>query len=192
VVLHMAEPKEQKQTQPSKSEAKHEAVSIIRLAGKDVDGELSIVRALDEVKGIGSSMANALSFAIEKKLKIARSTSIGALTEEQITQIEEVIKEPQKVEIPVYMLNRRKDFETGKDVHNAGNDLVFSTRQDVAREVSLRTWRGFRHQYGQKVRGQHTRSTGRTGATVGVMKKAAKEQAAAAEQSKKPAAGAAK
>ena len=31
--------------------------------------------------------------------------------------------------------------------------------------------RGFRHQYGQKVRGQKTRSTGRTGSTVGVVKK---------------------
>jgi small subunit ribosomal protein S13 len=192
VVLYMAEPKkeEQKQTQPSKKETKYEAVSIIRLAGKDVDGELSLVRALDEVKGIGSSMANALSFAIENKLKIPRSTSVGSLTEEQITQVEEVIKDPQKEGIPVYMLNRRKDFETGKDVHNAGNDLVFSTRQDVAREVTLRTWRGFRHQYGQKVRGQHTRSTGRTGVTVGVMKKSAKEQQAAQEQAKKPAAAA--
>ncbi|MGD0511191.1 MAG: 30S ribosomal protein S13, partial [Candidatus Micrarchaeaceae archaeon] len=54
-----------------------------------------------------------------------------------------------------------------------------------------KTWRGFRHQYGQKVRGQSTRSTGRTGITVGVTKKsiqtaekAAKAPAKGAEKKK--------
>ena len=186
--------KEQKQQpqQAAKKEQKRDAISIIRLSGKDVNGELSLIRALDEVKGIGSSMASAISFAIEQKLGIPRSTSIGSLSEAQIAQVEDVIKEPQKFGIPMYMLNRRKDFETGVDMHNVGNDLVFAVRQDVTREVSIRSWRGFRHQYGQKVRGQHTRSTGRTGATVGVMKKSAKEQQAAAATDKKPAAPAAK
>jgi small subunit ribosomal protein S13 len=183
------EQKDQKQPQQAgKKEQMRDAVSIIRLAGKDVDGELSLVRALDEVKGIGSSMANAMSFAIEQKFGIPRSASIGSLSEAQMTQIEDVIKEPQKFGIPDYMLNRRKDFDTGKNIHNVGNDLVFSVRQDISHEVNLRTWKGFRHQYGQKVRGQHTRSTGRTGATVGVTKKSVKEQQAAASADKKPAA----
>ncbi|MHA1858204.1 MAG: 30S ribosomal protein S13, partial [Candidatus Thorarchaeota archaeon] len=32
-------------------------------------------------------------------------------------------------------------------------------------------WRGIRHALGLKVRGQHTRTTGRRGATVGVSRK---------------------
>ncbi len=88
------------------------------------------------------------------------------------------------------MVDHRKNFENGKDVHYVGNDLLLVTRQDISRDVTLRTWRGYRHQYGQRVRGQRTRSTGRTGATVGVMKKAAKEMAQAAEKAEKAPKGA--
>lgn len=68
--------------------------------------------------------------------------------------------------------------------------MTFAVRQDINRDISIRTWRGYRHQHGQKVRGQHTRSSGRTGATVGVMKKAAKQMLAASQQKEgaKPAA----
>ena len=109
--------------------------------------------------------------------------------QELIAQIknDKVLKRP----IAVYDLG---SYKPGKDMHFVSNDLLLITRQDINRDVALRTWHGFRHQYGQKVRGQRTRSTGRTGATVGVMKKAAKEQIAAATKGAeaKPAAGAAK
>jgi small subunit ribosomal protein S13 len=57
-------------------------------------------------------------------------------------------------------------------------------RQDIDHEKESNTWKGYRHAYGQKVRGQRTRSTGRTGMTVGVLRKAvlAKAGAAAAAQ----------
>ena len=75
-------------------------------------------------------------------------------------------------------------METGKNIHIVSNDLIFNTRQDVSRDVANGTWRGFRHQYGQKVRGQHTRSTGRTGATVGVTKSKAAAAAGPAQTGK--------
>jgi small subunit ribosomal protein S13 len=50
------------------------------------------------------------------------------------------------------------------------------TRQDIEDMIKQQTYVGFRHQYGQKVRGQRTRSTGRTGATVGVTKKKIQEE----------------
>ncbi|MDE1865690.1 MAG: 30S ribosomal protein S13 [Candidatus Micrarchaeota archaeon] len=160
-----------------KRDAKHEPSkkpqgpsSIVRVAGKDMDGSLPIARALSKVKGIGHNMAQALSLAADAKLGIPTSTSIGSLSEEQVAQLEALIKDPIPSGIPWYMLNRNKDMETGKNIHIVSNDLIFNTRQDVSRDVSNGTWRGFRHQYGQKVRGQHTRSTGRTGATVGVTK----------------------
>lgn len=178
VVLNMAEPKKQPQ---KKESSKSEATSIIRIVGKDVDGSLNIERALDEVRGIGSSMAHALAFAIEKKLNIGADTQIGSLSEAQMSSINDLVKNPAAAGIPPYMLNRRKDAETGLDVHTTGSDLAFAVRQDITREVNMRSWRGFRHQYGQRVRGQHTRSTGRTGVTVGVTKKAQKEAEAAAK-----------
>lgn len=191
-----AQPKEgEKKKGPQKKE-EHRATSIVRLAGKDVNGSLPMQRALDQVKGLGAAMSAAVTLILEKNVGIPHTSNLGSLSEEQLEKIEEVIKNPAKYGVPQYMLNRRKDFETGKDMHLVSNDLAFAVRQDVNRDVANRTWRGFRHQYGQKVRGQRTRSTGRTGTTVGVVKKAeaakampakAGEAAAAA----KPAAGAA-
>ena len=78
-------------------------------------------------------------------------------------------------------------METGKNIHVVSNDLIFNTRQDVSRDIANGLWRGFRHQYGQKVRGQHTRSTGRTGATVGVTKSKAAAAAGPAQTKGGPA-----
>ncbi len=179
----MAEGKDQRQKREERG-----AQSIIRIAGRDIDGALNIERALSRVKGIGMNMSHSLSHAVEMKLNIPKATALKSLSEKQIADIEGVIKSPESSGIPKYMLNRRKDNETGKDMHYVGNDLTFNTRQDINREVNNRTWRGFRHQYGQRVRGQHTRSTGRTGAAVGVMKKAIKQQQEAAKSAeKKPA-----
>jgi small subunit ribosomal protein S13 len=148
------------------------AVSIIRVAGRDVDGSLNIERALSKVKGIGNNLAHHLAIVIESKLGIEKSTQIATLSESQIADVEKVIKDPIANGIPWYAINRNKDAETGKDIHLVSNELVFNSRQDITRDISNKTWRGFRHQYGQKVRGQNTRSTGRTGVTVGVTKKA--------------------
>ena len=124
------------------------------------------------MKGIGNNLAHYLAITIESKLGIQKSTDVASLTESQIADIEKVIKDPVANGMPWYVINRNKDAETGKNMHVVSNDLIFNTRQDISRDISNKTWRGFRHQYGQKVRGQNTRSTGRTGATVGVTKKA--------------------
>jgi len=178
-----AQNKEQKQEKPEgqgkegghgkqKREINANVSSIVRVAGKDVNGSLNMQRALSKVKGIGMNMSRALSLVIEEKLAIPRSTEIGTLSEKQMEDVEAIIKEPASAGIPDFMLNRNKDMETGKTMHFVSNDLMFATRQDIARDVTLKDWRGHKHQYGQKVRGQRTRSTGRTGVTVGVTKKA--------------------
>ncbi|MGC8586357.1 MAG: 30S ribosomal protein S13 [Candidatus Micrarchaeia archaeon] len=168
--------------------AQKQETTIIRLAGRDIDGSLNIRRALAKIKGIGMNLSNALSVAIEEKLSIPKSTQLGSLSEQQIAEIEKMIKDPRSAGIPTFMLNHNKDMESGMPRHYVGNDLLLATRQDINRDVSIKAWRGFRHQYGQKVRGQHTRSTGRTGATVGVTKKAvaAAQKEAKAAQKEKP------
>ena len=67
-------------------------------------------------------------------------------------------------------MNRRKDIETGEDKHLITSDIDFTVRNDVEREKTAGSWRGYRHMFGLKVRGQRTRCTGRKGGAVGVAK----------------------
>jgi len=69
------------------------------------------------------------------------------------------------------MLNRNGDMNTGENKHIIMNDLIFAVTQDVDREKKMYSWKGYRHAYGQKVRGQRTKNTGRSGMAVGVLRK---------------------
>lgn len=153
-----------------------EITGIVRIKERDIKGDLPIAKALTKIKGIGINLANALCVVIEKRMNIKSNQPIGSLTEEQIKEIEKIINSPKDYGVPEYLFNRRKHFETGKDEHLTGEDLTLAVKMDITREKELNTWRGFRHTYGQKVRGQRTRTTGRTGMTVGVMKKAIAEK----------------
>jgi len=50
------------------------------------------------------------------------------------------------------------------------SDIAFTVRYDIEREKTSGSWRGIRHMFGLKVRGQRTRCTGRKGGAVGVAK----------------------
>ena len=103
-------------------------------------------------------------------LKISPHQKIGNLTTEQISAIEKIIEDPKAANFPIWFLNRRQDIETGDDMHLVTSDIAFNIRNDVEREKALFSWRGYRHMYGLKVRGQRTRCTGRKGGAVGVAK----------------------
>ncbi len=165
---------------------------IVRIMGKDLKGQLELGDALFRIRGIGYNFANAVARAIERELGISRSTRVGDLSDRQITQIEEIIREPAKHGVPAFMLNRNRDDDTGAARHVVQSDLQFAVRQDVEKEKNVRTWIGWRHSIGQRVRGQHSRTTGRTGMTVGVLKKAIKAQKEAAAKGAQAAAPAAK
>ena len=141
---------------------------ILRIIDKDVDGTLKAPYALKKIKGISLCTAN----AILKKAGINPDTRAGFLTEANVDKIEEIIREPTKYGIPNWLLNRRKDLETGKDMHIISADLVLRTKMDIEQMKSIRSWRGYRHAYGLKVRGQRTKTTGRSGKALGVKKKA--------------------
>ena len=85
--------------------------------------------------------------------------------------MEEVARDPLGHGIPAWLLNRRKDPVTGKDLQLYGSDLVYAIREDIQREMRIKSWRGVRHSLGLKVRGQRTRTTGRTGTAVGVSRR---------------------
>ncbi len=154
----------------SASEYRH----ILRISGKDIDGSKKIIVALSLVRGIGYNIAQ----VILQSLNINPYLRVGFLTENELKEIELTIKDPSRVGIPPWYLNRRKDMDTGTDRHLITSDLDFTISNDIEREKSVMSWRGYRHMFGLKVRGQHTRTSGRKGGAVGV-KRLAKPGAAA-------------
>jgi len=140
--------------------------NLIRILGNDIPGEKKIILGLTQIRGIGIMFAN----SIVNHLKIDPDSKIGYLNSEQIAAIEKVIEDPQSSNFPTWFLNRRKDAETGKDLHLVTSDVAFNIRNDIEREKGVFSWRGYRHMFGLKVRGQRTRCTGRKGGAVGVAK----------------------
>ena len=88
-----------------------------------------------------------------------KKKKIGALTEEEIRKISEFIKNPN---IPIFLFNRRKDFDTGEDKHLVTNDLDLKKEFDIKRLKKIKSYRGIRHAAKQPLRGQRTRSHFRT------------------------------
>ena len=140
--------------------------------GSDVQGTLKTIYALTAVKGVSMSLAN----AVLKKAGVNPDLRVGFLTESEISKIEEIISDPTKHGLPTWLFNRRKNAETGKDTHMISADLVLRTKTDIDEQKEIRSWRGYRHAYGLKVRGQRTKTTGRAGKALGVKKKAIQQQ----------------
>jgi small subunit ribosomal protein S13 len=155
----------------SKTEFQH----IVRIAGTDLDGTLTLNYALANIKGIGITLSN----AIIRKANINPQTRIGYLTDIDIEKLEDMITNPPKHGFPPWILNRPKDMQTGKDTHQIGADLTLQTKTDIEEMKNIKSWRGYRHAYGLRVRGQHTRTTGRSGKALGVKKKEIKREAPA-------------
>jgi len=137
---------------------------IVRLFGQDVDGTMKVPYALAMVKGIGYNTAR----AIVRQLGIDKDRRLGELSDSELKKIEEALSDKTIKGLPTWMLNRRKDYESGLDLHLVTSELIFYARNDIEREKKIKSWRGVRHSLGLKVRGQRTRTTGRTGTTVGV------------------------
>lgn len=145
---------------------------IVRIADTDIPGNLTLAWGLARIKGVGYNMA----IAICRKLGYDPSMLIGYLTDEDVKRLSDVIKNPLGFEFPSWVLNRRRDYETGQDIHLVSSELIFYARQDIDREIKMRSWKGMRHALGYKVRGQRTHTTGRIGPTVGVARKKQQQQ----------------
>ena len=140
--------------------------NLIRILGNDIPGERKTLIGLTQIRGIGYMFANSML----QILKINPDSRIGTLSAEQVSSIEKMIQDPKSQNFPTWFLNRQKDVETGDDMHLVTSDIAFNLRNDIEREKGVFSWRGYRHMYGLKVRGQRTRCTGRKGGAVGVAK----------------------
>src|SRR3989344_8527587 len=144
-------------------EEQQELKPFLRVLNTDLDGKKPIVRAVRKVYGVSYSLANAICNFLE----IPQKQKAGLLSDEDTKRIEEAVKQRK---LPAWMLNRRKDLETGENNHLFGGDLKFARESDVKRLKRIRAYRGMRHAIGQPVRGQRTRSHFRHGRAVGVQK----------------------
>ncbi|MEK6820725.1 MAG: 30S ribosomal protein S13 [Nanoarchaeota archaeon] len=158
----MAEEKKKK-VEEKREETKQEE-NLIRILGTDIPSEKSVYAGLTRIKGIAWSFSNAIC----NVLNINKRKKLKELGEEDIKKIIEFVKNPN---LPKFILNRRKDFETGQDMHLVGAESELQKDFDIKRLRKIRSYRGFRHALGQPTRGQRTRSHFRKHKAVGVMKK---------------------
>ncbi len=149
-----------------------ETKRIVRVMTTDIDGQLALERALRKIKGVSFMFSKSVC----TELNLDCKKKVGDVPEEEIKKIEEFIKNPK---LPEWMLNRRKDSETGENLHLSMAQLQLKKREDINTLRRIRAYRGIRHELGQPTRGQRTRSTFRTNKSVGVSKKRNQPAAAA-------------
>ena len=146
---------------------------FVRIGQTDLDGTKSVERSLTEMKGIGHRAAR----LIAEKAGVDRRATFGALDDDDIEEVVSFV-ENFADEVPEWLANHRNDFFAGETTHEIGNDLELTRRQDINRMKMIDSYKGVRHKRGQKVRGQRTKSTGRTEGTIGVNVEAIKEEQA--------------
>jgi len=140
---------------------------ILRVLNTNVDGRRKVMYALTGIKGIGRRFSNVVC----KKAEVDLNKRAGELTEEEIEKLKTIIAAPQQFNIPKWFLNRQKDRKDGKYYQVVSNNLDTKLRDDLERMKKMRLHRGLRHYWNIRVRGQHTKTTGRRGKTVGMAKK---------------------
>jgi small subunit ribosomal protein S13 len=127
---------------------------IVRVLNTDVDGNKPISNALLKIPGIGFMLSNAACYCAQ----VDKYKKSGYLSDGEIRRLEEVLRNPLQYGIPVWLLNRRHDVETGVDKHLFGSDLRFQVENDIKMMKKIRSYKGVRHTFGLPVRGQKTKS----------------------------------
>jgi small subunit ribosomal protein S13 len=150
---------------------------LVRIVNTDVDGNSPVGHAIKNIRGVGFTFAKAVCYAA----KIDGNIKSGALNAAQLEKLEDVIKNPSKYSIPTWLYNRRKDPETGANLHLVTSELDFAKNNDVRLLKKIKAYKGIRHMFGQPVRGQRTRSNFRRnkGKPMGVIRSKAMKAAVA-------------
>jgi len=165
----MKEHKEPEKSEKPK-EDKRQEIRLIRILSKDIPAHKKVYSGLTLIKGISWGFSNAIC----KKLGISRDKKIEDLSKEEIGKIEKFAG----VEgVAGFLVNRRKDLDTGTDKHLVGSDLDLQKEFDIKRLKKIKSYKGSRHTAGLPVRGQRTKSHFRRNrkksGAVGVSKKKA-------------------
>lgn len=154
--------------------AEQEFKHIIRVVNTDLNGNKPVLFALQKIKGVSDMFANMIcSLTNMDKRKKA-----GNLTDEEAAMLDEAIRNPLKIGAPIWMLNRRKDYETGVDMHLTLGNLDYAKSNDIKRLQMIKSRRGLRHAARLPLRGQRTKSNFRKnkGKVQGIGKKKGPER----------------
>lgn len=133
----------------------------------NLEGKKKVWLALTAIKGVGRRYAVLAC----RKAGIDPNVRAGELENEELERIVTVLQNPLDHGIPKWFLNRQKDIKTGEYTQLVANQVDITLREDLERMKRIKSHRGLRHSWGLRVRGQHTKTTGRRGGTVGVSKK---------------------
>lgn len=150
-----------------------ETQEIVRIARTGVDGTKPIAKALRSLKGVGDMYAN----AVAKNVDVDTDQKLGDLSEDKIDEIEEMIKNPDQMDLPEWLRNRRKERDSGENNHLIESDLELKEEFDIRRLKEIGSYKGWRHQIGLPVRGQKTKSSFRSGSKIGVSRARLREEA---------------
>lgn len=123
--------------------------------------------ALTAIKGCGRRYAGLVC----RKAEVDLNKRAGELDQAELERIVNIMQNPKNYKIPDWFLNRQKDSKDGKYSQLLSNNLDNKLREDLEHLKKIRVHRGLRHSWGLRVRGQHTKTTGRRGRTMGVSKK---------------------
>ena len=137
---------------------------MLRVCNTNLDGKKKIPFALTGIKGCGRRFAHLVC----KRAGIDTNKRAGLLSPAEIEKLVDVLTNPMNYKIPTWFLNRQKDNKDGKDSQLISNAVETRLREDIEALKKIRAHRGLRHYWGLRVRGQHTKTTGRRGRTVGV------------------------
>ena len=142
---------------------------IIRIANTDLNGEKKIIDALRKIRGVGFMFSNMIC----SLTNIKKNEKAGNLDDPDIKKLDDIIKDPLKFNIPVWMLNRRRDYETNENKHLVTGDIKFVQDNDIKRLKKIKTYKGVRHILELPVRGQRTKSNFRKnkGKVLGVKRR---------------------
>ena len=145
---------------------------LVRIANTDINGKKPLYMALTKIRGISYSLSNVIC----EMLDLDKTQQIGTIDDSEIIKLTDFIQNLSQQSIPSWLLNRRNDYETGKDVHLIGGNVRFVRDLDLKRLQRIKSYRGLRLTWGLTVRGQRTKSNFRNkrSKSLGVKKKKGK------------------
>ena len=100
-----------------------------------------VMYALTAIPGVGRRISNVVC----KKAEIDMTKRAGELTPDEIEKVVAILQDPKKFNIPVWMVNRRRDKFDGKSSQLVSNQIASKLRDDLEHLKKVRTHRGLRH-----------------------------------------------
>jgi ribosomal protein S13 len=101
---------------------------VVRIFGTNVKGEQPLYLALCGISGIGRRFAH----AVAQRAGLDPLLRAGTMTADEEARLCTVIQNPVEHGIPTWMLNRRFDRATGKDLHWVGSDPIQHPKRNRA------------------------------------------------------------